>query len=546
MKRKYMRRGTAVTLSIGMAVSMLAGCGSTSDTAASESTSQKEVTQVQENLSESGTRGIIGRLSEETESESSTPEEASSDSESDTEPIVLENASYVMIYNPYFYDEQNTSVYDTDPENLYSGDIASQILTGTNRAGMDDLEAPEVFTLAQNVLSGDLDTENFDLSGSRAGGSDPEYDAGDTQEFYSGVSVREKQTFTCLYEGENCYVWTTGDAITAEDAQSYGEEFDARVYPIDTETFGTARFTDNGGKINLLFYSFNYAGVLGFFSTADIFSSAEAAGYEDAYKMNTDHAIININSDYAESMPEEMYSTMAHEFQHLICASDAFHYVDSPFMRTWLNESMSAYAEDLLYPGIKDENEYNYMFYLSDFYRKGQSLYNFTTDGDQYIGAYGIVYLFAEYLTDLAGEDVFSDIHSYWRESYSADVTEEEAVANSVSQEVYDTIDGAYTYADSVNAEFASDYENWFSKLTLDFYLKTFQSDFANLGEYEDRCYELMQYNEVNPLDIEGGGRVFVQTQNQTYTVPTDADANLIYIGLDENFEIVGTYGVNE
>ncbi|MDO4615731.1 MAG: hypothetical protein Q4B15_08900, partial [Lachnospiraceae bacterium] len=354
---------------------------------------------------------------------------------------------------------------------------------------------------------------------------------------------------TCLYEGENCYIWGLGDAISEEEAKSYGEEFDAAVYPVDTETFGQARFTENGGKINLLFYSFNCSGntmTLGYFRPYDLFSTEEAGAYVDVYQMNTDHAIVHINSQAKDYDDELVFSTMGHEFQHLICFSDVFAAGGSAtLMRTWLNESMSAYAEDLLYPGSKDKNNYNIMFYASEAFRKGQSLYNFDVSQDENLGAYGIVYLFSEYLADLSGEDIFSKIHSFWRENPAA-VTEAQAIATTVPENVYSEIDKNYTYNSSVEGSFADEYEAWMSKLTLDFYLNTFQTDMANLGDYEEKCFELMQYNEVNPLDVEGGGRVFVQTKDNQYAVPTDADDNLIYVGLDENFNIVDTYGVNE
>ena len=106
-------------------------------------------------------------------------------------------------------------------------------------------------------------------------------------------------------------------------------------------------------------------------------------------------------------------STLAHELQHLICATDAFNYMDSPFMRTWLNEAMSAYAEEMVYPGIKESGGYNEVYYLSNNFRTGQSLYNFDTTFDEYIGAYGAVYLYSQYLREQIGENFFKDIHDF-------------------------------------------------------------------------------------------------------------------------------------
>ena len=39
--------------------------------------------------------------------------------------------------------------------------------------------------------------------------------------------------------------------------------------------------------------------------------------------------------------------------------------------------------------------------------------------------------------------------------------------------------------------------------------------------------------------DIEGGGRVIFAVKNGTYEIPEDADTGLVYVGLNEDMEIV-------
>ena len=53
-----------------------------------------------------------------------------------------------------------------------------------------------------------------------------------------------------------------------------------------------------------------------------------------------------------------------------------------------------------------------------------------------------------------------------------------------------------------------------------------------------------MLYTEMAPVEIEGGGRILVATQNGSYQIPVDADWGLVYIGLDENFNVVAMHSV--
>ncbi|MDO4615963.1 MAG: hypothetical protein Q4B03_00720 [Lachnospiraceae bacterium] len=548
MKRKKSSKQAAVLLLAGLMAGALSGCNGSDAAASSEAASAvgEEIAA----LSDINPSVQADRFSEGGRIKINLPEHTGEDADSDPETapdseLIMEDVSYVMIYNPYFYDENNELLYPTDPANLNTGSFGSQISAGIYRGDELEEEEPLIGTIAQNIINEEFNAGDFSASESRGAGLDPVYEEGDTKEFYCGWT-RVKKKFTCLYEGDSCYIWSLEDSITYEDAEEFGREFDNTIYPVDTEYFGTARFTENGGKIHLLFYPIEYSGsgkLLGYFAQSDLYTADEAGSYVDVYKMNTDHALIHINSDTLSDGREVVCSTMGHELQHLVCFSDCFYSEDIVIMDTWLNEAMSAYAEDLLYPGSKDREGYNTFFYKSDLYRNGQSLYNFSTRNDRHIGAYGAVYLFSEYLTEQAGDHVFSAVHSYWREAGSS-ANEMDAVIQAVPKEFYDRIDQSYGFSESVSADFANASEEWFSKMTLDFYLNTVKGDFANLGEDKANYNLLMQYREINPLDIEGGGKIIITPKNNQYAIPSDADENLIYIGLNEQYEPVAFYGL--
>ena len=458
--------------------------------------------------------------------------------------VEIKGAKYVMIYNPYFFDEQDALVSNNAKRN--TGAIGSQIMIGMNRAdGIDGLELPVM--LSQDELGDGLQDLEIE-EGGRAGGLAKVYKKGDVQAFYaytdSNLSKRGLRNFTCIYEGKHCYIWDLDGKVTASQAKDLGKEFDEKIYAKDTETFGQGRFTEDGGKVHILFQPLR-KGLGGFFTMYDIFATGEVTASEiKTYGLNVDHAIININSSMLNTDYDFIRSTLAHEFQHQICATDYVEY-NKQQMRTWLNEAMSAYAEDLIYPGIKNEGLYQVLMFMSDPFRKGQSLYNFSTQYDDYIGAYGAVYMFTQYMKELAGDKVFTNVHQNYRTGRKG-MTEAEIIFKSVSSKVQDQIDRKYTYPKFIEKEFETEEELWMSKLTLDFFLASLQMNLGGSKSYGysaqqiwDLGHKQMFYSEINPRDIEGGGRMIVALEGDTFTIPKDAQKGLIYVGLDKDFKPV-------
>ena len=458
--------------------------------------------------------------------------------------VEITGAKYVMIYNPYFYDESDLAASYSSSRN--TGQIGSEILIGMNRADeLDGLELPEM--LSQDELGEGLDDLKIE-EGGRAGGLAKVYKKGDVHAFYaytdSNLRQRGLRNFTCIFEGKHCYIWDLDGTVTATQAKDLGNEFDSRIYDIDTETFGQGRFTEDGGKVHILFQPLR-KGLGGFFTMYDIFATGEVTDAEiKGYGLNVDHAIININSAMLKSDYAFIRSTLAHEFQHQICATDYVEY-NKQQMKTWLNEAMSAYAEDLVYPGIKNEGMYQVLMFMSDPFRKGQSLYNFSTQYDDYIGAYGAVYMFTQYMKELDGNKVFTNVHQNYRTG-RAGMTEAEIIYKSVSAKTQDEISRKYNYPQFIEKEFATEEELWMSKLTLDFFLESLRMDLggsSSRGYSAEKVWEMghkqMFYSEINPQDIEGGGRMIVALEGDTFTIPKDAQRGLIYVGLDENFRPV-------
>ncbi len=443
---------------------------------------------------------------------------------------------YVLIYNPDIYSED--AMYNPT---VTTGSFASQVEVDLNKGGLEP-EAPEAGTPSQGEIEqGPL----FEGEADRAGVLTPTYKVGDTRTFYCGteqdINVRMTRNFTCRYAGSYCNIWTADVQLTSAVIKQYGQEFDRNIYNQVVAAFGPARFTKNGGKVNILYYPMRTT-TGGFFCTLDNWATGEVSQAEiTRYGVNTDHAILHINGILADQtayphMKNFMNACLAHEFQHMICASNAYDKSNMVFCDVWINEAMSGYIEELLYPGAKEEGGHIETFLSSDRIHNGQSLYNFSTGGGD-IGVYGSVYLYANYMTYLAGDDVFSNFHTYWRTSYSKDLTVPEALANAVSQNVYDAVDKAIVYPREMY--FDTQEEAFMSKLTLAYYLELLDKEETDPACFGEIPAEDLLYNEINPAEIEGGGRIIIALSGDSYKIPYDAGSGLIYVGLNKDFEVV-------
>lgn len=453
----------------------------------------------------------------------------------DTNTLTASDLSYVMIYNPKIYDENQR--YDSSK--LKTGDISSQIVIDSYRG--DGLqEESEFISISQKDLLDAFPFDEIQIEDNKATFFPTTYYVGNVRSFYchnmSNINNRSAMDLTCVYAGEHCYVWSSG-MVPSNMAVEYGQEFDNRIFNFNTDTFGTARFTTNGGKVHLLFYPMEVNGLLGLSAFNDMYADGEVTANDiSTYKLNTNHAIVHINARYA-AVPQNktaMFGTLSHEFQHTIFYGHAFNTPNFTISRSWITEAFSGYSEETLYPGTKEFIQHYDAFTYSDSIRNGQSLYNFDTSSD--IGPYGSVYYFSEYLADIAGSDVFSNITEYWSNSYSYTLSEAEAIYNAMPSHVLNNIDSAIAYPSNIN--FNSNHEAWLSKLVLDFHLSTL-SNKDNVKNFDHITPQALLYDALDDAEIEGGGRIIVTAKSNSFEIPSDADSGLVYVGLDKNFNVV-------
>ena len=164
------------------------------------------------------------------------------------------------------------------------------------------------------------------------------YLIGDSKSFWV-TNVDNRENFlisaTVRYLGENIYFWLE-DSVTYDSADlvALGDAFDQAIYPTTRAFFGSewTPGVDQDPKIHIL-----YAGGLGD-SLAGYYSSADQL-HPDAHKYSNAHEMFLINSDNVQLWHTSIYSTLAHEFQHMI------HWYIDKNEETWLNEGFSMLSE---------------------------------------------------------------------------------------------------------------------------------------------------------------------------------------------------------
>jgi hypothetical protein len=235
--------------------------------------------------------------------------------------------------------------------------------------------------------------------------------------------------------GTYCNVWianenydagssgTKDNKLTAAQAQALAEKFD-QIYAIETPIFGYEYGGGPGGnggvdgdpKIQIFVFdidgdAFDTAktGVtMGFFNSLDYYAQNVVDQEEKGWKSN-EAELFYIDSFVTDETPDQTYSTLVHEFQHMInfnvkyiAPSQAGKRVS--FYDTWYTEMLSMLAEDMIGPmiGIPAEHTAHPInlripLFLGAYPLTGVNEWN-TQDGDMTLISYSNVYAFGAYL----------------------------------------------------------------------------------------------------------------------------------------------------
>ncbi|MEL3960186.1 S-layer homology domain-containing protein [Lysinibacillus endophyticus] len=238
-----------------------------------------------------------------------------------------------------------------------------------------------------------------------------------------------------LSDGDKSQVWVHNGAISEADAKKISNEFDTNIYPKVVGSFGNPSDVNNDGKIAILCFdiqdsyttygSGGYTG--GYFSGNDLFEQfVDKYNYMDIIYIDT-YPTMGSNKEGTPDVTKA-YSTLAHEFQHLInfnqdiIERNVYTNSTNPRMETWLNEGLSMAAETLVYGQSVNKDRVDY--YNDPRYsgiRNGHSLLYWDNNGET-LANYSLSFLFVQYLKIQAGQgdSIFKEIIEYEKGNYEA------------------------------------------------------------------------------------------------------------------------------
>lgn len=229
----------------------------------------------------------------------------------------------------------------------------------------------------------------------------------------------------CLYVGTHCTVWgTTSDeeAVRLGSAQAaqIGGYFDEKFPTMEATFGGDFVDADGDGKVAIMCYdidenyepdkSFSGPYTAGFFDMKDMIGSdnkigsvsfGESAAYPyngiDCIRIDT-YPVMGGTPDTLMTRVENCYSTLFHEFQHMLNFSSSLHHCEQRktdnlyYMDTFLNEAFSMAAEHLICGSDSTASRIR-RFNGSD-YKPGSPLTTWKGTLDNYANSY----LFGQYL----------------------------------------------------------------------------------------------------------------------------------------------------
>ena len=270
----------------------------------------------------------------------------------------------------------------------------------------------------------------------------PEVDKTTKELWVDSAAGYVKKWATLRAQGANCYIWVldecfddtnaSGKKINSAKAQDLATKFELMYQPIrdvfgeeSNEMINTSGLvdissgSDTGKKVNIVVYDIEgdyepgrESGTLGYFWAKDYYTAAAAKESGDATIGLTDCGkYFYVDSYFLNKAPEMLYSTLAHEFQHMINFGQKTinHKVQS---KTWSNEMMSMVCEDMVQDFLKVSEEASPIsrlpYFCLGYYKSG--LTDWLSDANvaySYAGAYA----FGAYLArNYGGTDLINQI----------------------------------------------------------------------------------------------------------------------------------------
>lgn len=332
-----------------------------------------------------------------------------------TGSTAISAASTGCIYSTTGISSSSTNVRSAAALETLSSASSGQIVNFIPPEDLNPADVAESLTGSRDIVS------NGNTSASRSACASTttvatttdssEYTVGATKSLYvdqdSDISTFAEKQATLYAKGTHCYVWivddyynatASGDKVNATVAEAYANKFD-ELYPMITNVFGyesdlilkyngstlskdSMSSYDTGTMVNIVIYdiakdysasSGSTSGIVGYFYSKDYYAVTSSSSKNSAINYSNKGKYFYVDSYFANAYLDVTYSTLAHEFQHMINfgMKEIAHNV-SP--STWYNEMLSMVCEDMMQSqlGIDDDDSpksrlstFNQYYYVS-------------------------------------------------------------------------------------------------------------------------------------------------------------------------------------
>lgn len=428
-----------------------------------------------------------------------------------------------------------SSTHDLTDNTTVTAEEGNSLVSGMWNSGFTRYDKPEPRDIPINPDFIQTQSASYDSVGSR--------NASDRNSNLSrSVNLHDKRNFwvenatgawvekTAILSsiGTYSYVWIAEENLNASSASSSDnlvthdqlkvltEKFDSMYSPVTT-IFGNKYAVQSSGlippqeKISILVYDIDgdyepsqNSGVFGYFWEKDFYLGG-ANGTIDYYNLKTNEdELFYLDVHFLDVFPAGMYSTLAHEFQHMlhyIQKSVGFGYQSS----VWYNEMLSLVCEDLvsqyLDVGLEDGPQSRLPEFIYSYYESGLMDW---LSGDDVLKSYAGIYTFGAFITrNYGGAQFIKDIASS-RSVDNASINDALKKSSSYANDTFDTLYKAFgrslCYPD-IPLSYALPSLNITSSVTVGSYDYTvFPINLQNYSYYagSEQKYGLMMFDSSN------------------------------------------------
>ncbi|HNW81455.1 MAG TPA: hypothetical protein PKG52_01070 [bacterium] len=322
-------------------------------------------------------------------------------------------------------------------------------------------------------------------------------------DFGSGNSTAVQSTLQ--YVGTHIEIWKADNvSLSATDIASIGAEFDSEIYDLVTTNFYSESDIDGNGKISIILA--NLGGfAAGYFNPADYYTKEE-------YSESNFRDLIYIESGMGN---DEIFSTMAHEFQHLVHSNKNIliegDWNSGELYYRYIDEGLAMAAQHM-YGGALAEmiyviNDSGYNQSIGE----GNSFIYWDYDDDMKVYSdYAMAYVFIQYLRIRAGNDT-----TIYKEIINCTTNDYKCVENAIKSR----IDPSYTFTDFL----------------VDFRIAMLLQDKSGPYGFDgENGFEFsMPYYSGTSVSLRGGGGIYINSDG-SFTKPSNSGAGIIFVGINK------------